>query len=71
MACSRHCKKPSGNRPKPVFDKSLRWGGGRVYYNESKKAWRVHRHSTDRVEKSIAMTADDPDSVKEAWAKML
>ena len=64
-------KKPSGNRPEPVFDKPLQWGCGRIYYSESKGAWRVYRRTSDKIEKTIKVEADDPDSVKEAWAKVL
>ena len=46
-------------------------GGGRIYYSESKGAWRVYRRTSDKIEKTIKVEADDPDSVKEAWAKVL
>ena len=54
-----------------VVDKPLHWGGGRIYYSESKGAWRVYRRTSDKIEKTIKVEADDPDSVKEAWAKVL
>ena len=64
-------KKPAGNRPEPVFDEPLHWGGGRVYYSASKRAWRVYKRGTDKVESTVSVDAESAISIKTQWSKVL
>lgn len=64
-------KKPAGNRPKPVFDEPLHWGGGRVYYSASKRAWRVYKRGSDKVESTVSVNAESASNIKTQWQKVL
>ena len=64
-------KKPAGNRPKPVFDEPLHWGGGRVYYSASKRAWRVYKRASDKVESTVSVNAESASNIKTQWQKVL
>ena len=57
--------------PKPIFDKPLHWGGGRIYYSEKKGSWRVYRRCEDKIEKTIKVDKSNPVDIKKNWNKAL
>ena len=57
--------------PKPIFDKPLHWGGGRIYYSEKKGSWRVYRRCEDKVEKTIKVSKSNPADIKKNWNNAL
>ena len=57
--------------PAPSFAAPVHYAGGRIYYNASKRVWRVYRRYYDKVEKPVSVDDADPEDVRKKWKKAL